>query len=407
MRPLDVRGLALSLLLHACADGAAEGPPTTDPSGTDTPADSDAASDTDAPTCDPVACPAAPDPTCADATTVAVSAPACDATGACVYPTTAVPCAPFQGCELGACGPAPLCEVDIDATAAVGTLTQLRLGGAPPADDACCEDRNADGAMDNRLGAIMSSLGGLGGVDLNALIADQLATGALAWTLAITRPDPADPEVVQIDLLPSRLDGVADPAVVPLGTATYLANLDGFADPARYLPRSQWTGRLGPDGALDARGTVELPLPLFGLPLSVRIDDAHLTGTLRPDATPGAEVLGGAFFGAQLSGVLARASLFEAENDAFASRCACASVLTPSGALVDADGRCGAVDLSACAGAPEAQFCADMANFGTITNSLFTADLDTDADGAPDALSTGWWLTATTAAITGVEGCAP
>ncbi|MFM2161249.1 MAG: hypothetical protein RLZZ383_761 [Pseudomonadota bacterium] len=404
----------LALLLTAC--GQKDGAPVD--GGTDTADDTAPATETDVAgtdtpdtpdtevACDPLACPPAPAPTCADATTVSTLTPAC-VEGACGFTEALSACLTFEGCDDGACAPLALCDIDFDAAADLATITELTLGGGATADDACCEDFTGDGIIDNRLGTLNDSLGSLAGLaDANVLLAEAMATGNPLWSVLVSPPDPAAPSTVQIDVVRS-LFADADVTAWQSGGASMVGLATDAGPSGTYAPTSRLLGTVSPSGEVDATGTVTFALPFVGLLLDVPITSVHLQGSLLLNPPPFSTVLGGnAGRGAALAGVVRQTDFWDAQNRAFADTCACAVVNSVSGLLLDATGRCNPVNTVGCVG-PESTVCQGYASSCALLRSLVSADVDTDGNGTPDAFSTGWWLTARTAASFAIDACMP
>ena len=401
----------LALILAACGqkdgadvDSVAE---TADETGS---MDETDATPTDTPdteiACDPLACPPAPVPTCADATTVSTQAPAC-VEGSCGFVETLTPCPTFQGCDDGVCAPLALCDIDFDASADLATITALTLAGGGTSDDACCEDFTGDGIVDNRLGTLNDSLAGLGVIaNANMSLAEGMAAGNPVWSVLVSPPDPALTSAVQIDVVRS-LFADADPVAWQSGGGSMVGLARDAAPSGAYAPTSRLVGTVGPSGEVDATGTATLTLPFGGLLLDLPLTNARLQGTLSRNPPPFSTVLDGqAGRGAALSGIVRQADFWDAQNRAFADTCPCAVVDSASGLLLDATGRCSPVNTAACVG-PEGGVCQGFASSCAILRSLVSADVDTDGNGSPDAFSTGWWLTARTAAAFAMDACLP
>jgi hypothetical protein len=293
---------------------------------------------------------------------------------------------------------------------ATGVVTRLAIGnhasGTAPA-DACCTDFGTDGVVDNRLGVAIRALDSLDGSDTNALIAERIASAStLTAILFDARPD-RGADALDVGFVPATLVS-ADLSAIPAGTAELLLQRIGFVD-GTAEPRSYLAATLGGTSLRTATTSrpneVVIEVPLLGLDVAWPLVDARLEGTLTAGPSGASGRLSGDPLGARLSGLAPLDQALGAISDAYAARCPCAVFPLDSGdRLFNAAGTCVRPDTLACTGA-DSDACIRPPGLCGALRSLLGPDVDTDADGTNDAISSGFWLETTTATVVGVEAC--
>ena len=174
-------------------------------------------------------------------------------------------------------------------------------------------------------------------------------------------------------------------------------SFDAGSQPLAYLP----------DAVLDAGvvtagpGTVALNIELLGSPLSLTISNARIEATVDAGAS-GLDATGIAMTDGKLGGVVRTDDVFRAVNSV-AAGCECLGL---AGDLIDISSGSPVCDpeanVEACGTAGETTCEGLGSNCSLLTIVGGIADIDTDGDEEPDAISLGATLTTVGASITGL-----
>jgi len=267
-------------------------------------------------------------------------------------------------------------------------VTEFQIAGADPE---CCFDYNGDDAIDNAL----SLLGGFA----NESIQESIDSGSLVLLFEHDGLDDvvnSSPYTLNVWLG----EGVEAPVTGPF--AIDPASIDQGSFPQAYLPNAQIV-----DGVLNAGpGTVDISIDLLGAQLGLRISQARIEATVDPASTLEDGVIvkdaNPALTGGKLGGVIRVDDLVTAANTFAASSCDClgldgADYVLANGLELSCaptpNSTCTEAENSACAGLGEV--CGYLGAIGILV------DVDTDGDGAVDALSIGTTFNTDAAQISG------
>jgi hypothetical protein len=244
-------------------------------------------------------------------------------------------------------------------------------------------DLNGDKVADNALGAIFASLGPLLGIDINAVIAESIETGdfrlGAAWpTLRGGLANASD--------VPLHFLNLEDPDQNLATVHEFLVDRSSFvpgtADPVYVFPGGRLMGSAFSTGPAD----FPLTLSLGDIVLNLNLRSVLIEGALATDAS-GIIVMNG-----RLGGVVTLQNLYEAFNAFLLSdTCDCLGISAPVitfDPLAD-EWVCAQVDGSGCAPDTDGETCGTIVEFCQFAVATFgnAADVDTDEDGDPDALS--------------------
>lgn len=345
------------------------------------------------------------------------------ATGMCEAPPEA------EGCDAD---PRPArCDEDPANTewAAASVISELRIAGwtveendanddgmfqADEFDEsACCYDFDGDGNNDNGLGGLLADFGSTLGLDVqgaNQELQTAIDEGSLIIVFEHQGLDDLAGGDFDINFLLGELDGID--TITTDGSAMNPV----LIDPASFDEGSYPQARI-PDATLDSEGGItagpgnaRLQLDLLGATINLAIRQAQVT-TQVPES-PASDLEGNGVFLTEgtLGGFTTVADLFDAINS-FTGNCDCLGLADDEN-LIDYDPNdplnpettsCSEnADAGACEGTDDTCFqIADNCGLVVVAGPGL-ADLDTDGDGAVDAISIGLEFTAAGADITGV-----
>lgn len=398
---------------------------TAEPSDTTSVDDSTAQTDTTpADPCDPNPCSAAPANSCSADGTKVVSYAAtgtCTVNGtaaACDYAMTETACTGDQICTGGACAdPGDPCDYTFDAR--VSYVTKIALAsqatdkgadGKPV--DHCCFDFNDgdpkkpsgtyDDAVDNKLGEILALVAGTLSLDLNATIQEQIDTGSLVLLLETTGVDDVanDTDLTINGFIGDDADN--DLTNNASGSASFYVQNTSFIAGTKN-PLISFAGAKIASGTLTAGPslfTLSLPI-LEGAILNVAISSTQVESVVGLGPNGQGLTMGGAAggYGAKLGGVVTLADLYGAINGFVGASCVVVS--DEDGKLVSQDAtgawkcaKAADVDKSTCESDDPAT---KVVDFCGALLAFVQPDVDSNDDGALDAVSIGIWLEATSA----------
>ena len=364
--------------------------------------------------CDPNPCTGKAATCSADGQLVTYSGGTC-AAGECSYTENKTACDGGEVCLDGACiAGGDACTYDFDQR--VSYVTSIAVGNQG-ASDTCCFDFDNDGTKDNSLGDLLKTAGGLLGLDINATISEQIASGGLTLLLETKGVEDVTTDS-SVDVFGFYgEDADADTANNAAGTSHFTVN-----------PSSFQTGTASPligfQGATIASGTLaagpdlfRLSLPVVGAQLDLTVSLTKLETKVAVGPNGSGLTMGGETeLGGMLGGVIKKTDLYAALN-AYVGTCTCVTFNDPNDtALIGDDGKCNAANTSAC-GDNDGEACKQLPSLCSTLLAFIQPDVDTacwdsgsynagDCSGTKDAISVGVWVKATSGAIDGVLECA-
>lgn len=360
--------------------------------------------------CDPNPCTTAPAATC-DGTTKKVTYAAtgtCTANGtsaSCAYAPTTTDCAGTEVCAAGACVAAgDVCDyVFVDRVSYVTHIAVGNQAAGTPAPDACCFDFTGDDKVDNKLGSVLKAASGLLNLDINATIAEQIASGSLTLLLETKGvDDAANDGTVAI----AGFYGTSVDANAAAGTGHFTVNPSSFQG-GTSLPLISFPSAKITSSVLTAGPNLfQLSLPIVGAQLDIAVTDTQLEGTVAVGPNgKGLTMDGNGGLGAKLGGVVKKSDLYNALNGYLAT-CTCVT----GGSLISEAGTCNTLNTSAC-GDNDGAACKQLPQYCSALIGLLSADVDLNEDGdtkdIEDGISIGVWVKATSGTIDGVDQQCP
>jgi hypothetical protein len=326
----------------------------------------------------------------------------CSAVGgvaSCTYPDEVETCGLEAFCSLSECVEVgSFCDFPLDAGPwSFGVVHRYAGFGeidpetGDPVDE-CCFDLNGDGAIDNRFGTMMRSIGSFFPIDLNEWFEERMRSFTVSFVSQLRGLPEVWSEVLvgrhKVDLLgfvgrPTA--GSADP-FTQLGLIEIFET--SFSNQS-VLPRVHVELELEDGAITGAYGVI-------GFGLGAELRNAEVTvmraeGTLMLDE----EGLGfGAFMdgqpGVKFGGAISRSEWLSIWNDHVDSFCVCTTFL---------EGDVSAIDLETGKCNTPIQTCTEPDSICQVFTSplchplvdQMAADLDTDGDGINDSISAGWW----------------
>lgn len=352
--------------------------------------------------CDPNPCTVQPDDACdADGAVVSYEAEgtctSLDGQSICDYPVTGTAaCGAEEICAAGACQPAG----DAHDYAFAADVTWISALWVPPLTEPCCFDFNGDGDIDNKLGKLLATLESQ--FDANASIADAITSGDIAILFEqVGLDDVANDDDVDINGFFG--DPETDYDTNLTGTGTFVIDEASFHE-GTQVPLIQFGGGQINDNLLQAGPSLfVLNLPLLdGIELVLSIFDTQIEAV----TAPGSGGAGLDLTEGKLGGVVPLDQLYGALNSFAASSCECLGLEDEPLVSWLGEGskaQCSkSGDGNACSAAGE-DSCTTIYGACGLVTALLSADIDTNANGIPDAISIGLLFEGMSATITGLK----
>lgn len=278
----------------------------------------------------------------------------------------------------------------------------------------CCYDFDGDGDPDNGLGKLLADFGGFLGLPLpeaNVTLQEAIDDGSLTIIFEHEGLEDLAGDDFDINFLLGELDGID--TITTDGSATNPVLIDPQSFDEGSFPQARIpNATLADDGSVTAGpGNARLQLELLGATINLAIRQAQVNAMVPETPASDLEDQGVFLMEGELGGFTTVADLFDALNT-FAETCTCLGIpdgeqlisYDPNDPLNGETTSCNSTaedNADSCTG--DQDTCGTIAsNCGLVTQvGGGLADLDTDGDGAPDAISIALKFTAAGANITG------
>ncbi len=296
------------------------------------------------------------------------------------------------GCDLtGSDRPARCDKTSADTTWGPGSIfTSFQVDG--DSDNLCCFDYTGDGTNNNILGTTLDSFDQL--ASINQSIADNIDNGTLMLSLehdGLTAIPSTDSYGLNL-WLGQSVDSNGAITINP-------TSVDQGTYPQAHVNNAE----IGSDGSFTAGpGTVNITVSLLNTPLTLVISEAQLSGTVDMDKS---SIADGVFINdGKLGGVVRSKDVLDAVNG-YASTCDCLGLgsdklITYDESDVNGTVACTPLDNDTC---DSNSTCEKVGSSCMLISSVpALADVDTNNDGTPDALSIGARFTTDGATFSGI-----
>jgi len=356
--------------------------------------------------------------------------PACGACqecveGACVDQCDAGECETCVGGECVGCAAGEFCNAadtceeipdeitcvapNADGYCDASVVDALAIAQAPNATagvEGCCCDFTGDDVIDNQLGGLVETLGGMAGFDLvtlNETVAESLAGGSfiILFEHVGLAAEAADTPYYDVNFyLGADVDDPEDPTDNFSGTEEFTImpeSLTTEGDPLITFAGASVMG--GKMHAGPSQFVVPIEIPDPPLDLTLTVDSAIVNADIAWDN--GYKLSNG-----ELCGYVTIDQIFAALNDFAVTSCDC---LNLEGDLIEGIGTgaysCGGSDPACIPDDPETgdmqEICGTIANYCDTAVVLLPSflDVDADEDGTGDAISLGATFGATSAVL--------
>lgn len=277
-------------------------------------------------------------------------------------------------------------DYPFDAPASIATVLRFAPAGAGLSVD-------DDATPDNAVGAILGSLGGLLGLDVDGELQSSVESGLIAIGLGWVGDDPvSDSDRIEVHVL-QLSDADANPATRDRYNVESESFIPGTGEPAARFEGETLAGQFS-----SGLSAFALTLPFGIFTLDARVESARIEGVVTRDA------LGVAVANGRIAGVVPGEDVFNGIN-AYASSSACTCLgLTEPLFVVGAEGAvtCTPPGPGAC---PSSDPCAQLASFCSAVGILVSGAYDQDLGGTPanDGLSVNFEFEAVGVTLVGFD----